>query len=108
MNKVFQIGRLTKDPELSYTTNGKAVAKFSMAVSKKYTDSQGEKQEITSFFNCVAWGKTGELVSQYVKKGERLAIEGELEQKSWEDQDGNKRSTVQINVREVMFLAVKN
>ena len=107
MNFVSQIGRLTADPQMNYTQSGSAVVKFTIAVNKYYKDSAGNKQEKTSFFNCTAWGKTGELVTQYVKKGHRIAIQGELEQNTWEN-EGVKKSAVGINVKEVMFLEGKN
>ncbi|MCP4153030.1 MAG: single-stranded DNA-binding protein, partial [bacterium] len=67
----------------------------------------GEKKELASFFNCVAWSKLGELIVQYCKKGQRIGVEGRLQQRSWEDQQGNKRSTVEIVVENVQFLSPK-
>ena len=107
LNKVILIGRLTKDPELRHTPNGSAVASFSVANNRTYV-SAGEKKEMVSFFNCVAWTKLAELVSQYCKKGHRVGIEGRLQQRSWDDQDGNKRSTVEIVVDNVQFLTPRD
>ena len=104
LNRVLLIGRLVRDPELRYTANNTAVASFSVANNKSYT-SNNEKKERASFFNCVAWGKTGELIAQYCKKGQRIGIEGRLEQRSWDDQSGNKRSTVEIITENFQFLS---
>lgn len=102
MSDIFKVignARLVKDPELRHTPSGTSVAGFSVAVNRKYNG-----QEKVSFFNCVAWGKTAEILVQYVKKGHRIGIEGRLEQRSWEDDKGNKRSTVEIVVENFQFL----
>ena len=105
INKVFIIGRLTRDPELSTLPNSNtSIAKFSLACNRVY-NSNGEKKDQTSFFNCIAWGKLGELISEYCKKGQQIAIEGRLQQRSWEDKDGSKRSTVEIVVENCQFLS---
>jgi len=104
LNRVLLIGRLVRDPELRYTANGTAVASFSVANNKSYT-SNNEKKERASFFNCVAWGKLGELIVQYCKKGHRIGIEGRLQQRSWDDQSGAKRSTVEIITDNIQFLS---
>ena len=103
INRTILIGRMTKDPELKYTPSGSAVCSFSLACNYSYT-SNGEKKEQVSFFNCVAWSKTGEVIAQYCKKGHRLAVEGRLQQRSWEDQSGGKRSVIEIVVEHVQFL----
>ena len=105
INRVFMIGRLTKDPELRYTQGGASIASFSLASNRSYT-VQNEKKEDVSFFACVAWGKLGELIAQHCKKGERIGIEGRLQQRSWE-KDGQKRSTVEIVVENFQFLSAK-
>ena len=102
INRVFMIGRLTKDPELRYTQGGTSIASFSIANNCSYT-VQNEKKEDVSFFNCVAWGKGGEVLAQYAKKGSKIGIEGRLQQRSW-DKDGQKRSTVEIVVENFQFL----
>ncbi|MDR3238423.1 MAG: single-stranded DNA-binding protein [Spirochaetia bacterium] len=104
LNRVFMIGRLVRDPELRYTAGGTAVASFSIANNRSYT-SNNEKKEQASFFNCVAWGKLGELIVQYCKKGNRIGIEGRLQQRSWDDQNGNKRSTVEVITDNIQFLS---
>jgi single-strand DNA-binding protein len=106
INRVVLIGRLVKDPDLRYTQSGSSVASFSIANNRTYVSS-GEKKEIVSYFNCVAWGKLGELIVQYCKKGHRIGIEGRLQQRSWEDQNGNKRSTVEVIAENFQFLTPK-
>ena len=106
INRVIIIGRMVKDPELRYTQSGTSVASFSVANNRTYVSS-GEKKEVVSYFNCVAWGKMGEIIVQYSKKGHRLGIEGRLQQRSWEDQNGNKRSTVEVIVENFQFLTPK-
>lgn len=103
INRWYGIGRLTRDPEMKYTQGGASVASFSIASSYTYT-KDGAKKETTSFFNCVAWGKTGEIIAQYFKKGQRIAIEGRLQQRSWDDQSGNKRTAVEIVVENFNFI----
>ena len=104
LNRVLLIGRLVRDPELRYTANGTAVASFSIANNKSYT-SNNEKKEQASFFNCIAWGKLGELIVQYCKKGHRIGVEGRLQQRSWDDQSGNKRSVVEVVTDNIQFLS---
>jgi len=106
INKVILIGRLTREPELKYIPSGTAIANFSLASNKSFTQN-GEKKESTSFFNCIAWAKLGEIMAQYCKKGHRIGIEGKLHQRSWEDKDGNKRSVVEIVVDNFQFLDSK-
>lgn len=89
------VGNVTRDPELRYTTGGRGVASFGLAVNRRY-QVNGEWQEQTSFFNVVAWGTLGENVAASVTKGTRLIVTGRLEQRSWETQDGDKRSVVEI------------
>jgi len=104
INRVIIIGRLTKDVEMRQTPNGTSVTTFSVANNRTY-NANGERKEQVSFFNCVAWAKTAEIISTYVKKGQRIGIEGRLQQRSWEDKDGNKRSVVEINVENFQFLS---
>jgi single-strand DNA-binding protein len=104
LNKAILIGRLTKDPELRYTQGGTSVCSFSIANNRTYV-SAGEKKEQVSFFNCVAWAKTGEVIAEYCKKGQRIGIEGRLQQRSWDDQEGKKRQTVEIVVDNFQFLS---
>lgn len=106
INKVILIGRMVKDPELRYTQNGAAVTNFTIANTRLYTVS-GEKKEYTSFFNCIAWGKLGETIAKFCKKGHRIGIEGRLQQRSWDDQSGQKRSTVAVVIENFQFLSPK-
>ncbi len=104
INKVVLIGRLTRDPEMRYTQNGTAMATFSIANNRVYSVS-GEKKEMVSFFNCVVWARAAETIVQYCKKGQRIGIDGRLQQRSWDDKDGNKRSTVEVVVDNFQFLS---
>jgi single-strand DNA-binding protein len=106
INRVYLIGRLTRDPELRYTQGGTSIANFSVANNRTYT-VQNERKESVSYFNCVAWGKPGEVIAQYLKKGQRIALEGRLQQRSWQDQGGQKRSTVEIVVENFQFIDAK-
>ncbi len=104
LNRVIIIGRLTRDPELRFTPSGIPVAKFGVAVNRRRTNSDGEKVEDTSFFNIVVWRKLAELCADYLSKGRTVAIDGRLQSRSWETQDGQKRSTVEIVADNVQFL----
>jgi single-strand DNA-binding protein len=108
INRVILIGRLVKDPELKYIQSGSSVASFGLANNRTYTTGAGEKKEMTSFFNCIAWGKQGEVITQYCKKGQRIAVEGRLQSRSWDDQSGNKRKVVEIVVENFQFLTAKS
>ena len=99
-NTVTLIGNLTRDPELRYTTGGRGVASFGMAVNRRYMQN-GEWQEQTSFFNIVCWGELGENAAATLTKGARAIVTGRLEQRSWETQDGDKRSVVEVVADEV-------
>jgi single-strand DNA-binding protein len=104
LNRVILIGRLTRDPELKYLQSGTAVARFSIANNRRYSTA-GEKKEQVSFFECIAWSKLAEMLTEYCKKGQRIGIEGRLQQRSWDDQEGKKRSSVEIVVENVQFLS---
>jgi single-strand DNA-binding protein len=104
MNHFIGIGRLTGGAELKYIANGTPCCKFSICINKTWKDKNGEKQEKPSFFNCVLWGKYGELMSKYLTKGKQIAIEGELEQNAWEDNNHVKHNSIQINVNELFLL----
>jgi single-strand DNA-binding protein len=106
LNRVVLIGRLTRDPELRYTPAGTAVASLTIANNKTYSVS-GEKKEQVSYFDCVAWSKSGEIITEYCKKGHRIAVEGRLQQTRWDDQDGKKRSKVELVVENFQFLTTK-
>lgn len=103
-NKVILMGNLTRDVEVRTTPSGQSVANFSLAVSRSWKDQNGQTQEQTSFINCVAWGKPGEIIAQYVKKGDPLLVSGRLDQRSYDDKDGNKRQAVEVNVEDFNFI----
>lgn len=104
-NKVILMGNLTRDVEMRTTPSGQSVANFSLAVSRRWKGQDGQQQEQTSFINCVAWGKPGEIIAQYVGKGSPLLVSGRLDQRSWEDKEsGQKRSTVEVIVEDFNFI----
>jgi single-strand DNA-binding protein len=107
INRVVLIGRLTKDPELRYTQNGTAVCSFSIANNRTYVTG-GDKREQVSFFNCVAWTKMGEVIAEYCKKGQRIAIEGRLQERKYDAQDGSKKSIVEVVIDNFQFLTPKD
>jgi single-strand DNA-binding protein len=91
LNKVMIIGNLGRDPEAKMTPSGQKVSNFSVAVTEKYTDKQGQKQEKTEWVNVVFWGKQAEICEQYLKKGSPIYVEGKLQTQSWEDDNGVKK-----------------
>lgn len=103
-NKVILMGNLTRDVEQRTTSGGQSVASFSLAVTRSWRSQDGQQQEQTSFINCVAWGKAGEIIAQYVKKGSPLLVSGRLDQRSYEDKDGNKRQAVEVVVEDFNFI----
>lgn len=102
-NKVILMGNLTRDPETRNTPNGQSVTNFGLAVNRTWRDQNGNTQENVSFIDCVAWGKTGEIIAQYVQKGRPILVSGRLDQRSW-DQDGQKRSKVEVVVEDFNFV----
>ena len=107
-SKVIIVGNITRDPELRSTPSGTQVCGFSVAVNRNYRDGSGEQKENVSFFDCSAWGKSGEIIAQYAKKGSGILVSGRLEQRSWEDKEGQKRSRVEINVEDFNFIGGGN
>src|SRR5438309_11702546 len=104
VNKVILIGHLGAKPELKYLPSGQAVCEMRIATNEVFNDKQGQRQERTEWHRVVAWGKTGELASQYLKKGRQVYLEGRLQTRSWDDKDGNKRYTTEIVATQVVFL----
>ena len=104
LNVFTGIGRLTRDPELRYTPSGKAVCKFGLAINRSFKSQDGNNVEDTLFINVSAWGRQAEHCSQFLKKGRRVAINGELRSNNWQDREGNKRVSYEINARSVQFL----
>ena len=106
-NKVILIGNLTHDPELRYIPSGQAVTNFSIAVNRAYTLQDGTKKEETSFVRIVVWGKQAENCSEYLSKGRPVLVEGRLQSRSWEAQDGTKRNTIEVVAQRVQFLGTR-
>ena len=106
VNKAILIGRLGADPELKYTPSGAAVVNFNIATDESWTDASGVKQERTEWHRIVAWRKLAEICGEYLKKGSRVYIEGQLQTRSWE-QDGVKRYTTEIVARNMQMLDSK-
>lgn len=96
VNKVILVGNLGRDPEVRYTKSGQAVASFSLATSEKWTGKDGKKEEKTEWHRVIAWGKLGEICGEYLNKGKQVYIEGRLQTREWEDNDGNKKQTTEI------------
>jgi single-strand DNA-binding protein len=101
---VTLVGNLTRDPELRQTPNGTSVCQFGVAVGRRYKDASGQWTDKASFFDVVVWGAQGESCAQYLSKGRQVAVDGRLEQRSWEAQDGTKRSKVEIIGESVVFV----
>jgi len=104
LNKVFLIGNLTRDPELRYVPSGSAVATFTLAVNRVYVTQSGEKKEQASFIRVVVWGRRAEVCGEYLSKGSPLFVEGRLQSRDWETQEGQKRSTVEVVADNIQFL----
>jgi single-strand DNA-binding protein len=107
LNKVFLIGNLTRDPELRYTPSGTAVSNLRLAVNRRFKDRNGELKEETCFITVTVWDKQAEVCNQYLQKGRPLFVEGRLQSRSWEGQDGQKRSVVEVRAERVQFLGPK-
>ena len=108
LNKVTLIGNLGNDPEVRSTTGGNRVATFSLATSRSWNDASGSKQEKTEWHRCVVWNtkssQLADIVEKYVKKGDKLYVEGRIEYRQWQDKDGQTRYSTEINVRELIML----
>lgn len=103
VNQVILMGNLTRDPELRQIPSGQSVCSFSLALNRAYKDQSGEWQEATDYIDVVAWGPLGERVAQYLAKGRRVLVQGRLQSRSWE-QEGQKRSKVEVLANDVTFL----
>ena len=105
VNKVILLGNLGKDPEVKYTPQGTAVAKFSIATNERYKDISGELQDRTEWHNLVAWARTAEIVGEYLKKGGKVYVEGSLRTSSWDDKEtGQKKYKTEIVVNDLVLL----
>jgi len=103
INQVILLGNLTRDPELRTTPSGQSVCSFSLALNRAYKDQSGQWQEQTDFVNCVAWAQLGTNISQYMRKGRRMLVQGGLRSSSWE-KDGQKHSKLEVLVSDATFL----
>jgi single-strand DNA-binding protein len=103
VNQVILLGNLTRDPEVRQTPSGQSVCSFSLALNRAYKGQNGEWQEATDYIDVVAWGPLGERVGQYLAKGRRALVQGRLQSRSWE-QEGQKRSKVEVLANDVTFL----
>ena len=104
VNKAILLGNLGKDPEMRKTQSGKSVVSATIATSDSYTDANGQKQTDTQWHNLVVWGKAADVFAQYLKKGSKVYIEGKTIHRSWDDKDGNKRYSTEVNVQDFQFL----
>ncbi|MDP6778672.1 MAG: single-stranded DNA-binding protein [Candidatus Latescibacteria bacterium] len=104
VNKVILIGNVGADPELRYTPSGTAVTNFNMATNESWTDNSGDRQEKTEWHRIVVWGRLAEICNQYLRKGSKVYIEGRLQTRSWEGQDGQKRYTTEVVARDMQML----
>lgn len=107
LNKVTLIGNLTRDPELKYTPSGSAVCTFGVATNRQWTTDAGEKKEDVEFHKIVAWTKLAEICSQLLTKGRKVYVEGRLQTRSWNAQDGTPRSTTEIVISDMIVLDPK-
>jgi len=96
LNKAMIIGNLGKDPEMRYTPNGQAVTQFTVAVNRNYKDASGERKEETEWFRVVAWAALAERTAEYLRKGRKVYVEGRLQTRTWEGQDGQKHYTTEL------------
>ncbi|HUX48009.1 MAG TPA: single-stranded DNA-binding protein [Dehalococcoidia bacterium] len=104
LNKIMLIGNVGSDPEMRYTPNGKAVTSFRMATNYRYAGSDGERREETEWFRVSVWGRQAESCNQFLSKGKRVYVEGRLRSRSWEGQDGQMRTSLEVSANRVIFL----
>lgn len=104
LNRAQVIGNVTRDPEVRQTSGGQMVASFSVATNRVWKDQSGQKQEKAEFHNIVAWGKLAEIVSQYVGRGRKIYVEGRMQTRSWEGEDGKTRYRTEIVAENVILL----
>jgi single-strand DNA-binding protein len=108
VNKVMLLGNLTRDPELRYTPQGSAVCEFALAMNHSYTNKQsGQKVDEVSYIDIVAWGRTGEICAEYLKKGRQVFVEGRLKQDRWESPEGKKMSKIRVIAENVQFIGAR-
>ena len=108
LNKVLVIGNVGRDPEMRYIPSGKPVTSFSIATSRSWTNAEGNRREETEWFNVVAWGNLAEICKQHLHKGKQVYIEGRLQTRSWQDQDGRKRFRTELVANEMIVLGKRD
>lgn len=104
LNKVFLVGNLTRDPELRYTPQGTAVTTLGIAVNRFFKDKNGQTQRDTSFINVVVWAQMAEVCNQYLQKGRQIFVEGRLQSRSWQNNEGKNRSVLEVVANRVQFM----
>ncbi len=104
LNRVFLVGRLTRDPEVRYTAGGQSVADIGLATSRVYLSKTGEKKEEVCFVDIVVWGRQAETAAQYLTKGSPILVEGRLQLDAWETKEGEKRSRLKVQANRIQFL----
>jgi single-strand DNA-binding protein len=104
LNKVLLIGNLGRDPEMRYTPNGKPVTSFSLAATRNWVSADGERHDETEWFNVVAWGNLAEICNQHLNKGQKVYVEGRLQTRSWEDENGQKHFRTEVVASEMIIL----
>jgi single-strand DNA-binding protein len=105
LNKVMLIGNLGRDPEMRYTPSGKPVTSFSLATNRNWVSADGERHDETEWFNVVAWGNLAEICNQHLSKGQKVYIEGRLQTRSWQDENGQKHFRTEVVANEMLVLA---
>lgn len=108
VNKAILVGRLGRDPEVRYTTSGTPVANFSLATDESWTDKNGERQRRTEWHQIVVWSRLAEICERYLRKGRLVFIEGQIQNREWEDRDGNRRRTTEIVARNMQMLGSRS
>lgn len=104
LNRAMLIGNLTRDPELRKTANGQSVATFSIATNRSFTTQTGERKEQADYHNIVAWARLGEICAQYLTKGKKIYVDGRIQNREWEGQDGQKRYRTEIVAENMIML----
>lgn len=107
LNKVMIIGHLGRDPEMRFTPSGRPVTKFSVAVSRSWNSSNGERRSKTEWFTVVAWGNLAEICKKFLTKGQQVYVEGRLETRQWENKEGQKRTSVEVVANEMTMLGTR-
>ena len=108
LNKVMIIGNLGRDPEMRFTANGQAVANFSVACNRRYTTRDGEQRDETEWVRVVCWGRQAEIAGQYLQRGSQIYVEGRLQTRSWEDQQGQTRYMTEVVANNFQFLGSRS